>query len=353
MIPPRRPAPPILCALLIAGALASDTAPAGKSPAPGTFTAASFNLANWGPSDRWSQGKHLDSSPKPEPERRAIIAILGRINPDILAVQEIIRDTRDRHLDDLKAALREAHLDYPEAFAVEGYDERIQIALFSRFPIRERNALTRDTYEMTRHIEPGANARTERLARRVERGFIHATIEVRTGYLVEVFVAHLKSRLPVPEYDNPDEPGQAMVRRREAEILRRHINQRLRDNPGANILVLGDLNDTLDSRPLQILSGKKSDPVRMYPLWLNDYLRDAWTHFHRPSREYSLIDYAIASQGLFNEYSPSQSYVYRERPDDPSPLRWDSASDHRPIVATFYAADLSYPEKERLEPPTP
>lgn len=343
----RRSAPPISCALLIAGAIASSAAP------PPTFTAASFNLANWGPSDRWSNGQHVEHSPKPTHERDAVMAILRRINPDILAVQEIIRDPHDRNLDDLRQTLRQTGLEYPDSCAVRGYDERIQIALFSRFPIHNSRALNRDTYEIIRRVGPGAKSRTDLSTRRVERGFIHATLEVRPTYLVEVFVAHLKSQLPIPEYDDPDESGQAMIRRREAEILRRHIDERIAANADANILVLGDLNDSLNSRPLQILSGRKSDPVRMYPLWLCDYMRDAWTHFHRPAREYALLDYAIASQGLFNEYSPSRSYVYRERPGDPSPLHWDCASDHRPIVATFYAADLSYPEKERLEPQRP
>lgn len=347
MIRPRRPAPSTLCALAIAWALACDAAP------PTTFTAASFNLANWGTSDRWFQGKYLDNSPKPVSEREAIIAILRRINPDILAVQEILRDPDDRNLDDFRQALRSGGLDYTGSYAIQGYDERIQIALFTRFPIRETHALNRDTYDITRRIGSGAKTRTERSARRVERGFIHAILEPRAGYTLEVFVAHLKSQRPIPEYDDPDEPGQAMIRRREAEVLRRHIDQRIAANPDANILVLGDLNDTLDSRPLQILTGRKSDPVRMYPLWLEDYLRDAWTHFHRPAREYAMLDYAIASQGLFNEYSPSRSRVYREQPDDPPSLRWDNASDHRAIIATFYAKDLSYAEKERIEPPIP
>ncbi|MCC6355043.1 MAG: endonuclease/exonuclease/phosphatase family protein [Verrucomicrobiae bacterium] len=335
--------------LVCAASLASGPAASGAT-APATFSAASFNLANWGVSDRWSHGKFLENAPKPDTERDAALAILRRINPDILAVQEIIRDRSDRHLEDLKKCLRESRLDYPQSFAIAGYDERIQIALFSRCPMVQKRALNRDTYEITRRVGSGTKARTERMARRVERGFIHATIEVRPGYLVEVFVAHLKSQRAIPEYDDPDEPGQAMIRRREAEILRRHIDARLAENPDANILVLGDLNDSLNSRPLQILAGRASDPVRMYALWLGDYMRDAWTHFHHPAREYTLFDYAIASQGLFNEYSPSRSHVYRERPEDPPALRWDSASDHRPIVATFYAADLSYPEKERLEP---
>ncbi|HPA21567.1 MAG TPA: endonuclease/exonuclease/phosphatase family protein [Verrucomicrobiae bacterium] len=349
----RRRAPTLLCNILLWGALQCPASPPARTAAPGLFTAASFNLANWGQSDRWSHGKHLENAPKPEAERRAAIAILRRIKPDILAVQEVIRDAHDRFLDDLKTALRDGGLEYPESFAIHGYDERIQIALFSRFPIRERIALNQDRYQFTLHRGTGEDARVERINRRVERGFIRATIDVGSSYRLEVFVAHLKSKRDVPEYDGPDESGQEIIRRHEAEILRRHIESRIRDNPEANILVLGDMNDTMGSSALQILSGRKTDPVRMYPLWLSDYLRDAWTHAYRPEREYSLFDYAIASQGLFNEYSPSHSYVYRESPDSPPELRWDSASDHRPIVASFYAADLSYPERERLEPQKP
>lgn len=338
------------CALLlIVGRLQSADTHDSKSPAPRIFSAASFNLANWGRSDRWAEGKYLKDADKPDSERRAVMAILGRLRPDILAVQEIIRDRGDRHLEDFKGALEKAGLRYPAAFAITGLDQRIQIALFSRFPMRERRALNEDHYEITGTMgkdapEPG------RIRRRVERGFIHAIIEIAPRYAIEVFVAHLKSKRDFPEFDGPEGTGQEIIRRHEAEILRRHVDARLRLNPAANILILGDLNDTLGSPALQILSGRRSDPVRMYPLWLSDDLRDAWTHLHRPERQYSLFDHAIASQGLFNEYSPSHSFVYREPAGSPAELRWDSASDHRPIVAGFYTADLTYSEKQRIEP---
>lgn len=351
MTPAPRRAPGFACALFGAILWLGITPQAAPAPPP-LFTAASFNLANWGPSDRWINGRHVGNADKPESERRAVAAILRHISPDILAVQEVIRDPRDRHLEDFKETLRSAGMDYPEAFSIAGFDERIQIALFSRFPMRERHALNEDQYELTqRSPGGGGNARRER--RRVERGFIHAIVEVRPDYRVEIFAAHLKSRKAAPECDSPGETGEAAIRRHEAEILRRHVEARAAANPEANILILGDLNDTLGSRPLQILAGRRSDPVRFYPLWLHDYLRDAWTHVFIPEREYAMIDYAIASQGLFNEYSPAKSRVYRERPEDPAELRWDSASDHRPIVAAFYAADLSYTEKEKLEARAP
>lgn len=350
MTTPRSRAGLVCCAVLVLSARAQCAhVPSQDGAVPPVFTAASFNLANWGTSDRWSHGRFLKDAPKPESERRAVIAILQRIRPDILAVQEIIRDKEDRHLNDLRAALSGGGLRYPEMFAIDGFDERIQIALFTRFPIKERRALNRDRYEIVPALSPRSETRHVRMPRRVERGFIHAVIEIAPAYSIEVFVAHLKSKREFPEYDRPDETGQEIIRRKEAEILRAHVDERLRLNPGANILILGDLNDTMGSAALHALSGRKSDPVRMYPLWLSDYHRDAWTHAHYPERQYALFDYAIASQGLFNEYSPSRSYVYREPAGSQPDLRWDNASDHRPIVAGFYAADINYTQKQRLE----
>lgn len=354
MTTPRSRAGLVCCTVLVLSSPAHCAhVPSKNGPVPQVFTAASFNLANWGRSDRWSRGRHLKDAPKPESERRAVIAILQRIRPDILAVQEIIRDKEDRHLNDLRAALSGGGLQYSEMFAIAGFDERIQIALFSRFPIKERHALNRDQYDLVPNLALDSETRHARIRRRVERGFIHAVIDIAPPYSIEVFVAHLKSKREFPEYDQPDETGQEIIRRKEAEILRSHLDERLRLNPAANILILGDLNDTMGSDALQVLSGRKTDPVRMFPLWLSDYHRDAWTHAHYPERQYALFDYAIASQGLFNEYSPSRSYVYREPAGSPPELRWDNASDHRPIVAAFYAADIGYTEKQRLEPESP
>ena len=64
-----------------------------------------------------------------------------------------------------------------------------------------------------------------------------------------------------------------------------------------------------------------------------DPVGDAWTHRENDDT-YHRIDYMLASEGLMPEVIPEKSYVVRS----PMLLR---ASDHRPLVAIFSAAERS------------
>src|SRR5258706_175558 len=75
----------------------------------------------------------------------------------------------------------------------------------------------------------------------VSRGFAEADIRVNTNYSFTIIAAHLKSKRAVPEGD------EAEMRLEEGKLLREHIDARLAANPNANLVVLGDFNDTQDS----------------------------------------------------------------------------------------------------------
>ncbi len=72
---------------------------------------------------------------------------------------------------------------------------------------------------------------------KVRRGFLDVTIQVNAGYQLRLVGAHLKSKLPIRE-------GEALVRRMEAELLRKHLDGILGAAPETNLICYGDFNDT-------------------------------------------------------------------------------------------------------------
>ena len=57
-----------------------------------------------------------------------------------------------------------------------------------------------------------------------------------------------------------------------------------------------------------------------------------WTHYYGKEETFSRIDFILISQGMAREWVKEDTYI-------PFIPNWGVASDHRPIVATFEAAD--------------
>jgi endonuclease/exonuclease/phosphatase family metal-dependent hydrolase len=275
--------------------------------------------------DRWVNGRHQDAAPKPDPEKKAVLGILAKLNPDILAVEEMGVDPA--MASDFIQALGQAGLSYPYTLHAAGLDKRICVLLLSRYPFVESSAVA-EVQENGRPVgfAPG-------------RPFAAATIAVNDHYRLDLIAAHLKSKRGT---DNG--PSEADIRLGEARALRALMDQKLRDAPDRNLLVVGDMNDFWQSPPLKALRGEENpQSPRIFDLWLRDYLGDRWTHFYGPEQAYARLDYMLASRGLFQEYMPEQSLIYREERGEGPALQWANASDHRPVLATFHATDRSSP----------
>jgi endonuclease/exonuclease/phosphatase family metal-dependent hydrolase len=322
-----------------------------------TLRIASYNIANWGPTDRFVNGRRLEAAMKPESEQEAVVAILKTLDPDVLAVQEILQDPNDTWLHHLRDRIAGAGLRYPTLLTLQGEDPRIQTALFSKLPAAEHRAITEDSYEIGRRVQEAGKRQTIRERLRVGRGILHATFRTADQYEFEIFSVHLKSKRNAPDYDNPEtrEAGQEIMRIAEARILRQKIEERLAERPEANVVVLGDFNDAPNSRTLRTIVGTKKSKVHLFNLWLHDVLGDFWTHYYLPEKSYAKIDQILVSRGMWNEYDASRSFVYREKISGPQNQRWANASDHRPILATFFAKELTSrirPEKSGAEEET-
>jgi endonuclease/exonuclease/phosphatase family metal-dependent hydrolase len=193
--------------------------------------------------------------------------------------------------------------------------------VFSKFPIVERHPHTNESFLL--------NGRRFR----VSRGFAEVTIQVNPTYRFTLIAAHLKSRVASPRAD------EAELREQEALLLREKIEARLIADPNLNLVVLGDLNDTKDSKSTRTILGRgKYGLVDTRPAERNgdppvEQSRQAsrtvtWTHYYPKEDVYTRIDYILISHGMAKEWMSNLTYVL-------AVPEWGLASDHRPIIAGF------------------
>lgn len=258
------------------------------------------------------------------PESRAKIReTLLALRPDVLALQEVGGRAA---LDELRRALKAGGLDLPHAEFVQGWDTNINVAVLSRFPYTARRPHTNDSF-----LLQGRRFR-------VSRGFAEVEIGVAPDYRLTLLTAHLKSRRAVPEAD------EAEMRLEEAKLLRAKVDARLAADPQANLVVLGDFNDTKDQPPIRALIGRGNAALvdtrpserngdtgfTPNPRWQPRTI--TWTHYYGVEDSYSRIDYALISAGLAKEWRRDATYIHTTGD-------WGMASDHRPLVLSFLPDD--------------
>jgi endonuclease/exonuclease/phosphatase family metal-dependent hydrolase len=283
----------------------------GTGAAANTFSVGTYNVENY--LDAPSGGRQAKSAESKARVREMIRAL----DADVLGLQEM--GTTNALLE-LRASLRAEGLDYPHWEHVRGHDTNIHLTVLSKFPIVARRSHTNLSYLLG--------------GRRlwVSRGFAEVDIAVTAHYRFTLLAAHLKSKRPVPEAD------QGEMREEEARLLRSIIEARLKVNPKLNLVVLGDLNDTKDSRAVRAIIGPRGSGalVDTRPAERNGDSRApqniTWTYFFGREDAYERIDYLLISGGLAREWEEEKTFVL-------AAPRWGEASDHRPLKATFRAED--------------
>lgn len=284
-----------------------------------TFRVAEYNLENYLATPIGTRPAKTDAAKAKI--RESILAL----KPDVIGLAEM---GTTNALADLSEALKKDGLDLPHWEWVEGYDTNIHVAVLSRFPIIARRPHPNDTYLLY-----GRRFR-------VSRGFAEVDIQVNERYAFTLMAVHLKSRRLVPDGD------EAEMREQEALILREKIEARLAANPNLNLVVLGDFNDTKDTKTLRTVLGRantRNGLLDTRPAEANGDLTPndsprydprniTWTHYFGKEDTYSRIDYILLSKGMAREWLPAETRVL-------SLPNWGLASDHRPIVATFMAEE--------------
>lgn len=283
-----------------------------------TFTVVTYNVENYFLEDFGSR------KAKSETSRLKVVEFLRAIDADVIALQEMGRRAA---LAELRLRLKAKGLDYPHEAWVVGPDPAIHLAVLSRFPIIKDRSHQHVSYLL------------DRKRFQVSRGIGEVEVQVNSRYRFVLFNVHLKSKRPVGFAD------QAAMRLEEARALRRLVVKRLNANPDENLLVVGDLNDTPNTDPIKDLIGRRAPRlVDLRPVEQNgdqapnpanqnyEPRRVAWTHFYWAKDEYTRLDYQMASKGMVKELDRSGSRVQVM-------ADWGTASDHRPVVARFFAED--------------
>ena len=270
------------------------------------FSVMTYNLKRYCYDDRDRDGQEND--PKPEEEVRAAVELIARTRPDVLAIQEMGAPDLFK---DFHARLAAKGLSYPHTELIPGSATNLNNAVLSRFAFASKQSITNDEYTIGDWVIP------------VRRGYISVDVQVNPSYRFRLMVAHLKSKVYHPA-------GQTEMRRNEARLLNKHVRKGLEENPDLNLLVAGDLNDTIDSAALREVLGS---PRKLFDLRPKDSVGDVWSHFWAKQEMYERLDYLLVSAGMKPEVVWTKNHIVRD------PLTY-TASDHRPVVGVFKAKDL-------------
>ena len=264
-----------------------------------------YNLKNYLTyTQETSDGKISRS--KPEQEIAALTEVIATAKPDILGICEIgtIED-----LDDLKNRLKAQGINLPHSHLTRGADQTRSLAILSRFPIVKKNKPEQSHFSLNG------------IKFQISRGILDTTIQL-PNQQIRLLGVHLKSKRSSQIAD------QALIRKNESMLLRKHIDVILTENPDTELLVYGDMNDTRRSSTLDSLRGRSNSPLSLTILELKDSRNESWTHYWAQEDVYSRFDYIATNRQLKKRVNLQKSHIL-------DPENWNAASDHRPLLVIF------------------
>lgn len=275
----------------------------------------SFNVWNY-----FVEGER--SSPaKSEESRNAVASTIASADPDIVLLSEI---GGLKSIKDLAERLKKKGIDYQYIDVMHGSDSWRYLGVLAKFKPETIEKKTDLTYKI--HPKRSPAGAIDYVP--VQRGFLHIIFK-KDNYQLHIVSVHLKARLFNQRYNQTD------MRRFEARLLRYFINDILKKDPDANLLVVGDFNDRFSSDPLITVRGDKlkDENKRLTDLKLKDNWNNSWTHWWHSEDSYGRIDYSLASKGLVKEVNIEKSKIIH------IPQLWLTASDHRALLTVITAED--------------
>ena len=207
------------------------------SASTGHFRIASYNVKNLFDNIDDPDTADEGTPAKPAVELKALAAVIDSSEADVLSLQEVenievLTEFRDKY------GLAE---EYPHLLLVEGNDRRgIDVAMMSKFPITNVKSHKDEVFEI-----PGQEPRG------FLRDLLQADIEIPQYGPVRFFSAHLSSKIG-------GERAEAM-REAESKAARAIIKEEVKDFPGQKYVVMGDFNDSPDSKSVRTFLDKDSD----------------------------------------------------------------------------------------------
>jgi endonuclease/exonuclease/phosphatase family metal-dependent hydrolase len=265
----------------------------------------------------------LGTPPKTVEARALVRESIRRVNPDVIALEEVGSISAFR---ELVASLKAEKIDFQFTEYIQAADTNLHLAIMSRLPIIARRPHTNENFLF------------EGKRRHVLRGFAEIDVIAGRNERVTLIGAHLKSKRQSIEAD------QQGLREEEATLLRERIDDFFRQNPNGNLIVLGDFNDDVSSRTVRTILGKgRTKLFDPRPAERNgDSMTNAnsryeprrifWTHYFGKEESYHRIDYIFVSQNLKAAVDEKESYVF-------AIPNWGVASDHRPVSVRLNVRD--------------
>lgn len=262
----------------------------------------SYNLDGFAYADRNQDGQADDF--KPEAEIEAIVSIIARNNPDILALQEI---GSSNAMAMLQTRLAGQGCAFSDADFLMPPDGSPGLGILSKRSITSRDPITNAHYTIQNQSYPAS------------RGFQQVDIAAAGGKTVRIINVHLKSKEFHPA-------GQTEMRRNEARLLAAHIRSRRSDTNITSIIACGDFGDGPASATLRSLIGEPSKGLIM--LNLADPQGDAWTSLDRTQSTWSRQHYFLIDP-------ESAQFVDYKKSGVLGGVEINLASRHRPLYFTF------------------
>ncbi|HVJ46983.1 MAG TPA: endonuclease/exonuclease/phosphatase family protein, partial [Luteolibacter sp.] len=205
--------------------------------------------------------------------------------------------------------LKSAGIDLPHSHYTGGSDQTRHLGFLSRYPITATGKPEKTEFQIQGKLFSW------------NRGILDVTIDAN-GRPYHFLGVHLKSKREVEEGDQEE------IRRSEARLLRRHVDQILEKNPDERLVVYGDFNDTRSSVAGKHAVGSYNDPKYLTAIPAADSVGTRWTHFWALHDIYSRIDFITVSKALKSDTIFDEAKIL----DDPE---WEKASDHRAVLAIF------------------
>ena len=202
---------------------------------------------------------------------------------------------------------------YPHVVLVEGNDGRgIDVALFSKHPIND----------VTSHKDEVFPIRGQK-----DRGFLRdllqADIEIPNYGEVRFFLNHFASKVGGKR--------SAYMREAEATAARKIIKRETKDFPGQKFVIMGDFNDSPDSKPVEILTKKDKDGWGLVDAFRGETDAVSYPTRERTARKwgYQKIDHILLSPEMAKDQIEEQVHEHASS---------EEASDHWMISADFAVA---------------
>lgn len=276
---------------------------------PGSFRIASYNVLNLfdkiDDPDKRDEGTY----PKSADSIAALADVIESSEADIIALQEVENIevlTEFRNQNGLKD-------DYPHVVLVEGNDGRgIDVALLSKHPVDNVVSHKDETFPVRGQKDRG-----------FLRDLLQADIDIPQYGPVRFFLNHFASKRGGKRSD--------YMREAEAKAAREIIKRETADFPSQKYVMLGDFNDTPESKSVKILTKEDKDG------WgLVDAFREEPETVSYPTRErtakkwgYKRIDHILMSPEMAATQVEEQAHKH---PDS------EEASDHWMVSADFALA---------------